>query len=267
LNNFYLPKQPCFTTSIHSIWQVDHCTAFTNECIIPKGVVEIIFNFSEGAPILTQVQNTAYHLPRCFITGFSTAPILTQLPQQQVFFGVVFQPMAVQKIFGYPAGEFLDSTADLTLLDKTFVSLWQQLAEQTSFDERVSVFLHWISKKNIIWQAQEQLLNNFLYANGQHDLSVTQLAGTVYYSPRQLARKMISATGMNTEKMLLYKKYLHALQLVHNTDLSMTAIAYQSQFADQSHFIKTFRSYTKMTPGEYQKNKSDVKGHLYNNVR
>ena len=64
----------------------------------------------------------------------------------------------------------------------------------------------------------------------QHDLSVTELANSLCYSPRQLSRKMTEATGMNTEEILLYKKYLHAVHLIHHTDLSLTKIAYQSQF-------------------------------------
>ena len=78
---------------------------------------------------------------------------------------------------------------------------------------------------------------------------------------------MIEATGMNTEEVLLYKKYLHAVHLIHYTDLSLTKIAYQSNFSDQSHFIKSFRNYTNMTPGEYKGSKSIVQGHVYHDVR
>ena len=78
---------------------------------------------------------------------------------------------------------------------------------------------------------------------------------------------MFEATGMNTEEMLLYKKYLHAVHLIHNTQLSLTAIAYRSQFSDQSHLVKTFKAYARMTPGDYRRNKAFVKGHIYGNVR
>ena len=100
-----------------------------------------------------------------------------------------------------------------------------------------------------------------------HGLSVKELAQSLCYSPRQLSRKMAEATGMNTEEILLYKKYLHAVHLMHHTDWSLTQIAYQSNFSDQSHFIKSFKTYTKMTPGEYRAGKSYVKGHIFENVR
>jgi AraC-like DNA-binding protein len=72
---------------------------------------------------------------------------------------------------------------------------------------------------------------------------------------------------MNTEEMLLYKKYLHAVDLLHSSHLSLTQIAYQSGFVDQSHFIRSFRLFTQMTPGEYRQQKSHLPGHFYANVR
>jgi AraC-like DNA-binding protein len=252
---------------IHSVWQVDQFTSFEKEYIIPKGRVEIIFNFSDCSPILAQLDSTKYHLPNCFINGFNTAPIQVRLPKQQIFFGVLFQPLAIRKIFGSPAGEFSNITVDLTLLNSTFNSLWHQLAEQENFNNRVSAFLGWLRKNFIEWQPQEQLINSFLYAADQHALSVKELANSLCYSTRHLSRKIFEATGMNTEEILLYKKYLHAVHLIHHTNLSLTAIAYQSQFSDQSHFIKAFKAYTKMTPGEYKETKSYVKGHVYKDVR
>jgi AraC-like DNA-binding protein len=266
-NNSYIPKDAAVKNVIHSVWQVDHFTSFDKEYIIPKGVVEIIFNFSDCAPIVAQLETTQYCLPNCFINGFNTSPIQVRLPKQQVFFGVLFQPLAIKKIFRSPAAEFSDITVDLTLLDATFNLLWEQLAEQTDFNNRVLVFLSWVKRNFIEWHPQEQLINNFLYAVNQHNFSVKELAHSLCYSPRHLSRKILEATGMNTEEFLLYKKYLHAVHLIHHTDLPLTAIAYQSQFSDQSHFIKSFKSFARMTPGEYKRDKSLLKGHLYKDVR
>jgi len=263
----YIPEEAGVQNTIHAIWQIDQLTAFQHEYIIPKGIVEVIFNFSDGKPILAAVGSTTYHLPDCFISGFNKVPIQVMLPRQQVFFGVLFQPLAVGKIFGYPASEFSDITVDITLVNSGFASLWHQLAEQDSFDARVSVFLDWIRKKDNMFHPREQLINRFLYAAADHDIQATELASSLCYSSRHLTRKIFEATGMNTEEILLYKKYLHAVHLIHHTELPLTSIAYQSGFSDQSHFIKSFRAFTNMTPGAYRQQKSVVKGHLYKDVR
>jgi AraC-like DNA-binding protein len=194
-------------------------------------------------------------------------PVNIQLPERQEYFGILLQPLAIKKIFKTPGCEFSNTIVDLTLLDSGFNNLWQQLADQSDFTRRVSVFLNWIGKYSFDATPQEKLINQFLYAINQHDLSVTELAASLCYSPRQLGRKLLDATGMNTEETLLYKKYLHAVDLIHYSDQSLTEIAYQSHFSDQSHLIKSFKAYANMTPGEYRRNKGPVRGHIYGNVR
>jgi AraC-like DNA-binding protein len=266
-SNFYIPTSPLVNNAVYFVWQADGFTNFQVEHIIPTGIVEIIFNFSDGSPILAQVGNRQYHLSNCFINGFNRVPVQLHLPVRQTFFGIRLKPLAVKKILGIPAGEFSDLIVDLDLLDSTFRSLWHELADENHFDDRVSVMTGWMEKKLLDWQPQEKMINHFLSCADQHDVSVTELARSLCYSPRQLSRILSGATGMNTEEILLYKKYLYAVDLIHHTDLSLTQIAYQSHFSDQSHFIKSFKTYSGMTPGIYKANKSIMKGHIYENVR
>ena len=266
-NIFHIPHTSRLSSVVHSCWQTERFSPFDKELIIPKGIVEVIFNFSGHTSIGAEIGARQYHVSDCFINGFNTTPILLQPPAQQIFFGVQFKPLAVKKIFGTPASEFSDILVDLTLVDPAFRSLWHQLAEQPDFEARVSVFLRWIERNASDSQPRDQLMNDFLLGGHDRDLSVTALAGLLCYSPRHLSRKIMEATGMNTEEMLLYKKYLHAVQLIHHTDLSLTEIAYECRFSDQSHFIKSFRTYTQMTPGAYRRSKSPVQGHILENVR
>jgi AraC-like DNA-binding protein len=266
-SHIYIPQSPHLKNAIHSVWQTGGLTPFHNEHIIPKGIVEVIFNFSDSASMHAYMGDRQFRLSNCFINGFNKVPVELQLPEQLMFFGVQLQPLAVKKILGIPAGEFSDMIVDLDLLDSTFHSLWHQLAGQTHFDNRISVLSRWMGKKLPDFQPQEKMINHFLSGIDPHDVSVTELARSLCYSPRQLSRKMAEATGMNTEEILLYKKYLHAVDLIHHTDLSLTQIAYQCHFSDQSHFIKSFKTYSAMTPGAYKASKSFMKGHIYKNVR
>lgn len=266
-NNYFIPTDPAIKNSIHSIWQVDRDNTFYNEYIIPKGQVEVIFNIADEAPIVAELNDNRFRLPKCFINGFNKTPIQLQLPAKQIFLGIVIQPMAVKKIFGSPAGEFSGLTVDLSLVNTVFNSLHDQLAEQIDFSGRVNTLLEWIKRTINDPDPREQLLNHFLYTGSQHNLNIKAIAQSLCFSTRHLSRKIMEATGMNTEEIVLYKKYLHSVHLIQHTNLSLTAIAYQSNFSDQSHFIKSFKAYTGMTPGNYREKKSHVTGHLYYNVR
>jgi AraC-like DNA-binding protein len=252
---------------IHSIWQTHGIPGFHKERILPKGIVEIIFNFSEGGPVEVGIGDRTASLPACFINGFNTGPIHICLPRQLSFFGVQMQPLAVKKVLGFPAGEFSNRVVDLSLVDSAFLSHWHHLAELNGFENRVKLITGWMEKKLSDPPPQETGINFFLQDSGNYSASVKELARSLCYSPRQLSRKLNEATGMNTEEILLYKKYLHAVRLMHYTNLSLTQIAYQSQFSDQSHFIRSFKMYAQMTPGEYRISKGVMPGHIYENVR
>jgi AraC-like DNA-binding protein len=252
---------------VHSFWQVEGKPDFHRELILPKGNIEIIFNFSDKNLFMAKLAANAFSLPKCFINGFNTTPIILTLPENQSFFGVRLHALAVKQLINVPASAFLDIIVDLTLIDRNFNTLWHQLAEENVFEKRITIFYNYISKNTADPHPREALINNFLSGIDQHVLSVTQLSGILCYSSRQLSRKIFEASGMNTETMLLYKKYLHTVHLVHHTALSLTEIAYLGNFSDQSHFIRTFRLFTGLTPGEYRRNKSYLTGHLFEDVR
>ena len=261
-----LPK-PGLRSAVQSFWQVV-CNNETPvaETILPTGVIEIIFNLNH-VPIYSQVGGKLYRLPRCFVNGYNTQPIAQQIPRNQAFFGIILQATASKSLFGITADAFVDCCTDMTLVDSTFNSLWHQLAAQPAFAGRVQLVSDALTNRLMSISKQEEAFNHFINSHANSTLSVSQVADLLCYSPRQLSRKLQVLTGLNTEETLLYKKYLHALELVHHTPLSLTQIAYNCQFSDQSHFNKTFKSFTSLTPTDYRTRKSQVVGHILENVR
>jgi AraC-like DNA-binding protein len=269
--NFHEFKEPNIRDLVRAVFQTDGFHDFKNEIIMPKGTTEIIFDLSETTTITARLgegKQVAETLPRCFVYSFTKQPTYVDLPSHQTYFGISLNPLVIKDIFGIPAGEFANRWIDMSLIDRSISSLWEQLCEQSTFSSRVSVVGKWIQKKIKPIQKQEQLLYNFLGNPILASTSVPQLAELLCYSPRHLSRKFQHATGMNTEEILAYKKYSHALHLIHNTSLSLTEIAYQSHFTDQSHFIKSFKAFTEMTPGKYSQLMTvNPPGHIFQNVR
>ncbi|MFT3912445.1 MAG: AraC family transcriptional regulator [Ferruginibacter sp.] len=263
----YIPQTAHVKNLLRSIWQTGGASAFKTETIIPMGNIEIIFNFSDEPPIQAALGNKQFQLPKCFINGFNTMPVKIQLPDKHILLGVQLHPVAVKQLLGIPASEFADILVDLSLVDRSFNTLWNDLANKQSFDEKVSIIVNWLQSKLVNVQPREVFINNFLINELKQNISVPGLAKTVCYSTRQLSRKMMELTNLNTEDVLLYKKYLRAVHLIQHSNQSLTDIAYDSHFADQSHFIKTFRSFTQLTPAQYRQSKSPLQGHIFEHVR
>jgi AraC-like DNA-binding protein len=264
-NHFAIP-QSLVKDTVCAFWQTHRQNnPPTNETIIPKGVVEFIFSF-ETPQFIARISNQTFNLPRCFVRGFNTIPIQLHLTGRQTYFGVVLYPAAAKHILKTQPVEFFNCCIDLTLVDASFHSLWNCLAEQRNFDDRVMVFTGWLISRLPSLTNREQAFNSFLHNPITTPLSVPQLAKQFCYSSKQLSRKVYELTGMNTEQILLYKKYLHAVHLMHTSQLSLTEIAYSCHFSDQSHFIKTFKTLSHLTPNEYRQWKSSVPGHILKNV-
>ncbi|HTH57740.1 MAG TPA: helix-turn-helix transcriptional regulator [Cyclobacteriaceae bacterium] len=265
--HFHIPQQT--EGGIRAVFQTHGFPQFTNETILPKGNTEIIFDLSEVGLIRAAMGGgVPTTLPRCFIISYGRVPIHIQLPRQQTYFGLVLDPVVIYSLLGAPAGEFANQWVDLTLVDKSYHEVWERLAAEETFSARVALITKWMKAKTKPLQAQDHLLNEFLCNHLSKPVSVTEVADRLCYSPRHLSRKLKSITGLNTEEVLLYKKYLRSVHFIHHTQMPLTRVGHESFFTDQSHFIKAFKLFSDMTPGEY----GSLKGggpphHIFHNVR
>lgn len=262
LNSFATCNNAAAAFFIKGYWQTKGQPSHSTETIFPKGEVELIFSFYEAIPFSKpnlQEKNTT---PRCFVNGISEEPIYLSIPQRQFFFGVRIHPAAVKALLRVPNGVFANAVTDLELIDKDFTTLWHQLAEAKNFRERIFLMEEWLIKKTDTVTKRESALSLFL-DNATIPSSVTQLAATFYYSPRQLQRKAQELFGMPSEALVRYKRYLQAARLLHHSNESLTSVGYECNYFDQAHFIREFKQYTGITPGVYRKQKSDLPLHFF----
>ena len=261
--HFYIPEDPFLKNFISAIWQVKGHPPYSSETIIPRGIAEIIFSFSEWPWIDAKIGDREMRLDKCFINGYNTKTIRMPIPRHHFFFGLRLHPHVIRQLFFVPAGELANESVDLTLIDKTANALWHQLQEAPGFPHRVRIITEWLKQKTFSHPGRELAVIHFLYDEKNTVYNSSSLSKTLFYSPRQLSRKFLEFTGMNTEEFLQYKKFLRALHLTHSSPLSLTQIAHECNFFDQSHFIRVFRSYSDITPGDYRKIKSFLPGHIY----
>ncbi|MBS1643469.1 MAG: helix-turn-helix transcriptional regulator [Bacteroidetes bacterium] len=265
-SSFIIPQSPLIKDAVCAFWQLHRYNSSTlHQTIVPKGAVEIIFSF-ETTKLYAEIGQQSFTIPRCFIQGFHTCPVHLHLADRQSFFGIFLHPTVVKHILNFHPVEFSNSVIDLTLIDPSFYGLWHYLGEHNSFEKRVSIFTEWLIKRLPALTEREQAFNTFLNAHSDLHLSVSDVAKQFCYSSKQLSRKLFELTGLNTEQTLLYKKHLQAVQLLHYSDLSLTEITYGCHFFDQSHFIRTFKALSHMTPKEYRAKKDVVSGHIIDNV-
>lgn len=79
-------------------------------------------------------------------------------------------------------------------------------------------------------------------------------AKLLYITPNHLNAVCKDILGTSAGELIRNRIILEAKRLLINLDLSVTQIAYNLNFADNSYFTKFFKKYTGLTPEDFRKN-------------
>lgn len=264
--NIFYPDSGADNSLIRYIWQINKSDCgVEKEIILPKGTAEIIFNLSEKTLRFNDSENASVNLYRCIINGLNTIPHCLIKNESQLFIGIQLHPFALKYLFGIPNKEFTNQVLDGFTLCNSLEILFDELASVVHFERRVALILKWFKEKIECnnRQSDKSMIFDLYYNADIEKQSVKSISKAYNLSDRHLRRLSNDYLGINTEDFILYRKYLKSLLQLHDTKKSLTEVAYLSDYYDQPHFIREFKAFTGLTPGEYRKNMSGLPGHLF----
>lgn len=219
------------------------------------GYPGIMFQCSEEDFLL---QPVGKRLSDFFLYGHTLRPMHLEVAGPYEFVVVQLYPFAAKYLLGIDPRTLHDDCFDLlTLSHPDMQHFHAALTRATSVHEK----MHWIQEAiRALAQARPQATDDaiqqaialILAEEGQ--LRVQDLAERVYLSQRSFLRKFKAEVGLTPKqfaRIIQFQQSLHQLNLGNFENL--TAVGLDSGFTDQSHFIKTFKTYTGQTPSFYLK--------------
>ena len=265
-SNIYIPNNEVEKTFIKCIWRLsEYDIQERKEIILPKGTVEIIFNFFYKINYFSPSYKIEKSLPDVFVNGINFKPFELTKTKQQKFLGVQLNSIGLRLLFKIPSFELNNIVCDGNDICKQLSNLANDLNGEEEFSQQVKIILSWIRNTVSFNQIKyatsraEKLTSCICYNN----LTVKKLSKEIGLSERQLSRFSNDWLGMSTEQFIHYRKYLNCLNLLHQSKQNLTALGMQAGYYDQSHFIHQFKSFTDMTPRQYREAKTDLPGHIY----
>ncbi|MBW4512889.1 MAG: AraC family transcriptional regulator [Scytonematopsis contorta HA4267-MV1] len=108
-------------------------------------------------------------------------------------------------------------------------------------------------KANGFPQSQLGRVIDYMQANLAQDLSLLDLATLTNMSESHFSRSFKQSVGITPYQYLLQQRVERAKQLLKQQAISISDIALDCGFANQTHLAKVFRQMTGMTPKTYQK--------------
>jgi len=110
--------------------------------------------------------------------------------------------------------------------------------------------------KNLLNKGKGQILvKRFFHLveeNHQKNLSMSDYSGMIGITPNHLTQTVKLLTGKTSSQIVKAKQLLEIKRLLVHTNLSVSEIANQLNFEDQSYFTKFFKRETGITPIQYR---------------
>lgn len=131
------------------------------------------------------------------------------------------------------------------------LQLWKLLILNTNVpDTTAAPSLKYKEVKSII---------TYIHDNYDRHISLEEVAEQIHMSKSGCCRIFKKILNCTITDYLTEYRIQKSMELLENTDLSVTQTAYETGFSSVSYFIKKFRETVHMTPGEYRGN---IQGNL-----
>lgn len=252
-----IPYVKCFY-----IYESDMNAAF-DDTVFPSGCIEIIFNLGTGN-WQTAAGDTFVTTPPVELWGQITQPLPIKSIGRNTMLGIRFYPHAAACFLNDKIDLFNNQVVDFRdLPDRGVNTLYTQLQHSSSWKQRVELVEDFllrrlsISKKRI---GKMGLVNDIMSEIRQYDFfdNLENVAARYGITSRYLQKVFLQYTGLTPKLYSKINRFQHSLQLVMKKDTSLTSIAYDCGYFDQSHFIREFKSFTGLTPSGYTPENSPV---------
>ena len=247
------------TTVVKCYWALESPQEKTpaRNTIVPDGCMKMIFHYGDLYNQYTESGHSVA-LPRGFVIGQLTRPFEVEPTGETGTFFVCFHPNGFLPFATMPLKEMENTAVPLEkLFRKEGQDIERKILNANSNLERINLIetflLSRLADAANVDRMVKSTVETILTANGQ--LSVDELSRQTHINRRQLERKFSSAIGLSPKqfsKTIRLQATLKALQAKKST--SLAAVAHESEYYDQAHFIKDFKEFTGITPKAFYGN-------------
>ncbi|MFY0252522.1 DUF6597 domain-containing transcriptional factor [Chitinophaga sp. 30R24] len=236
----------------------------------PNPLPQVFGPVADGCPGLIFQQSdkgTFYQedkqLPDLLLYGQTTRYTELQLIGTICTIGVCCYPHALKTVFGLPADELTDACMDLDTLpySKTF-QLSVQLAHATSLTAKIGVIATFLGRQlqkncHTADPLTQLALSEIMASKGS--IALKTLQQQLQVTERSFERRFKQGVGISPKLFSRICRFQHSLTQLRNSHYNkLSDIAFENDYADQSHYIRVFKEFAGFSPNQYQKKSNEV---------
>jgi YesN/AraC family two-component response regulator len=108
-------------------------------------------------------------------------------------------------------------------------------------------------------QSRISTIAKYINMNYSQNVTLTSISQSFYISKFFLSRSFKETTGVSVTDFINRKRVNEAANLLENTNMSLIEIASAVGFNNQPYFIKIFKHYHGVPPGQYRANTGSLR--------
>jgi AraC-like DNA-binding protein len=208
----------------------------------------IIFQHHDGHSAWRRSTARAPYLGTSFVHGKRTQP--TRILAKACFgvTGVVFKPQGLSMLLKVAPALLTNSPVELNEFSRDRVG--EQLLDARSQGKRIARLIAFLRRQANSAQPEDVLVSASLRLIHRHirTIRVSHLCRSLHVSERQFERRFIRTIGVSPRCYIRIARFQKALSLMRGQFERLSDIAYDLDYADQSHFIKDMKDLSGCTP-------------------
>lgn len=233
-----------------------HCNVKSDNML--EEVQDALIRWLVGLPKPVAILTTNCDLARHVLEACKIADI--PVPEQAAVLGIDNDSLVCQlssptlssiaynfEQTGYEAAQLLDQLMKGHQLVNPKLAVQKIIASPTHIITRES------TDREIINDVDIANALSFIRQNSKQQLQVDDVAEAVGIPRRSLERKFRKMFDRSIYTEIIHVRMKHAAQMLCETNLSMTRIAYEFQYNEERFFSRCFKSVLGMSPSQYRK--------------
>jgi AraC-like DNA-binding protein len=226
------------------------------DTLFPAGHIEIVFNLGEA--LWQSAIDTVFQTdPPIELLGQITRPLSIKTKGECTMLGIRFFPHSAACFLKEELGKLNNQISDLRdVLGSSVRTVHAKLLEEPNLAKRIELIESFLlNRLSLTFRKADKLtligqILKEMQRNDSYD-TIKTIASRYNISPRYLQKLFVQYVGVTPKVYSQINRFQLSLKHITKKCGSLTSAAYNCGYADQSHFIREFKSFAGMTPSAY----------------
>lgn len=183
--------------------------------------------------------------------GFHKMPFTVDIESDLEQICIIFKPSALRAFTKVPYGDLVNSDDFFDILSHRDNTILEQIFEEKEFSIKADK-LEYLLLTNLKYEVPAKFKEIlYLISNDTNcNLTVDILSKDLNISSSSLFRLFKNNLGQNPQSYLKTIRFRNTLNEIISNQKTLTSVAHNNQYFDQSHFINDFKSFSGCSPNK-----------------